>query len=691
MNSIRFFWEHSPFWLLPLAAAAIFCAWWQYRKQIDFGLGIRFFLGGIRALVYFLCGLLLLNPLLRYFRENILPPATVILVDNSRSVQLATRPDSLLAFRKNLMLLKEKLEKTGSQVFLEDLNTAAGNPDSIRFRNESSNLEAAVRRIRESFEGQNLNQIILASDGIINQGSDLQDLSPAFRMHCIGLGNPRQSKDLKIKEIRFNKTAYLGNQFPISVEAAGSGLRSGLVAVSLSENGRLLEKRQISLSPVGLANTVFMVKADKKGMHEYRIELDAQEGEITLENNKRVVFVEVATSRQKVLLLASCPHPDLKAIRSALESLDQIELQTCVGGLDAFRSEPFNLVILHQLPDKSGTFNQQVSRILEGSGTAVWLISTAFTDFSRLRTAAAAWLNVQGGGGQVEESGNQFDENFQGFQYGEEDRKVLSALPPVKTPGASYSWKGASETIIRQMIGRVATPTAMFSVQNGANARRAIFWGDGLWLWRLNNYARNENTVAVDQLIQKTVLLLLSQSRKKPLLVNGNSDEYAESEIPSFRIETFNELMEPVYDQKVRFSISGTSGKSGDYQFVTSRGNPVFKTQSLPPGAYHYTASCRIDGKEVSEEGNFIIRAFDLETRDLTANHALLQGLSRKGKGLFTGISGMLQLASASEVPAPLIEFTEWNENLLGLKTLLAILLGLLCLEWFLRKYSGSL
>lgn len=645
----------------------------------------------MRAIVYFLAGLLLLNPLLRYFKENILPPVTVILVDNSRSVPLATGADSLQIFRKNLASLKEKLEKTGSQVFLEDLSSGVSAADSIRFRNESSNLESAIRRIRESYEGQNLTQVIIASDGIINQGSDLQDLNAPFRLHCIGLGNPRQAKDLKIKDLRYNKTAYLGNQFPIAVEISGSGIKSGLLGVSLLENGKLLEKRQVSLSPAGLAGTVFMVKADKKGMHEYRIEVEDQEGEITLENNKRVIFIEVATNRQKVLLMAACPHPDIKAIRSALESLDQIELITCIGGLDAFRPEAYNLVILHQLPDKAGTFNPQVSSFLNSPGTAVWLISTAFTDFSKLRNAAAGWLNVQGGAGQVEESGNQFEEQFQGFQYDEEDRKVLADLPPVKTPGASYSWKGTSETILRQMIGKVATPTPMFSIQNGANSRRSVFWGDGIWLWRLNNYARNENTRAVDNLIQKTVLLLLSQSRKKQLLVNGNSDEYAESEIPAFRIETFNELMEAVYDQKVRFSISGNTGKSGEYQFVTAPGNPVFKIQSLPPGAYNYVASTRIDGKDVTEEGNFIVRAFDLETRDLTANHALLQSLSRKNKGIFTGISGMLRLASDAETPSPLIEFTEWNENLLGLKSLLITLLCLLCLEWFLRKYSGNL
>ncbi len=604
---------------------------------------------------------------------------------------MTTSPDSLRLFRQNLNRLKEELEKAGSKVFVEDLNGAVPSSDSIRYSNQNSNLEAAVRRIREAFDGQNLNQLILASDGIINQGGDLQDLNASFRVHSIGLGNPKQSRDLTIRDLRYNKTTFLGNQFPVQVEILGTGLKSNSIGISLLENGKLLEKRQVSLSPSGLASAEFMLKADKKGLHEYVVSLDAQEGEITLENNRRIFFIEVATNRQKVLLLAASPHPDLKAIRSALEPLEQIELSTCIGGLDAFRPDSYNLVILHQLPDKQGNFATQVNQYLQGSGTAVWLIGTSFTDFGKLRSSAASWLGIGNSIGRHEESGNQFDETFQGYLFEEEYRKILGELPPVKVPGTSFTWKGSSETVIRQLIGRVSTPTPLLSVQDGKGVRRAVFWGDGLWLWRLNEFGRSEKTLAVDNLIQKTALLLLSDSRKKQLVVTGNADEYAESEVPAFRIETFNQLMEPVYDQKVGFRVTGNSGKSFDYQFVTATGNPQFRIQSLPPGAYHYAASARIDGKDAADEGNFIVRAFDLEARELAANHALLQELARKGKGRFTGINGMMQLAAASEIPPPTIEFTEWNENLLGLKTLLIILLSLLCLEWLYRKFFGVL
>jgi hypothetical protein len=474
-------------------------------------------------------------------------------------------------------------------------------------------------------------------------------------------------------------------------DVRASGIPSRQLTIRLLEDGRQAAVKTISISPSGLGKAAFSLKALKKGVHEYQLELDSFPGEVTFENNKRKFFIETVSEKQKVLILAACPHPDLKAIRAALEPLEQIEVKTIVSGLDEYRPDSYNLVILHQLPDRNGSFSPQVSGYLKNPNTALLLFASPFTDFGKLRSDAASWLEIQGNSAQAEEAGNQFDPSFQRFLYEENYRQILQAMPPVKSPGASFRWKDSREIILNQLIGPVASPTPLLSLQSGKNNRRAVFWGDGFWLWRLNEFAKNENTQACDNLLQKTCLLLLQSSRKKQLQVNTSADEYSETDVPAFYIETFNQLQEPVFDKTVRLTITGKNEKSTEFSMITSPGTPALRTRTFPSGAYHFTAVTSIDGREIREEGDFIVRARDMEARQLEAAHGLLKGLAEKNKGKFYGIASMLSTAKSGNLPAPLIEFTDWNENLLDMKWILTMLLILLSAEWLLRKMNGSL
>jgi hypothetical protein len=207
----------------------------------------------------------------------------------------------------------------------------------------------------------------------------------------------------------------------------------------------------------------------------------------------------------------------------------------------------------------------------------------------------------------------------------------------------------------------------------------------------LNEFGKNENTEAVDNLIFKTCQLLLSAGKKRQLMVSSISDEYSESETVAFRVETFNPLMEPVFDKKVSIQIGKAGSTVKEFSMLTAPGNPLLRTQTLNTGAYHFTASSIVDGRTITDEGDFIVRAYDLEARDLEANHRLLQGLSEKSGGISTGVSGLLSLANAGNLPPALIEFTDWNENLLSQFWLLMFVLTLLSLEWLLRKMNGIL
>jgi hypothetical protein len=51
----------------------------------------------------------------------------------------------------------------------------------------------------------------------------------------------------------------------------------------------------------------------------------------------------------------------------------------------------------------------------------------------------------------------------------------------------------------------------------------------------------------------------------------------------------------------------------------------------------------------------------------------------------------MESLVAAGELPKPLIEFTDWDENILSMWWILVLLILLLSTEWAVRKWNGVL
>ena len=639
----------------------------------------------------FLVLALLLNPLIKKFRQTVLPPVAVILMDDSESIRIGTSQDSLALLGKELKNAKIQLEKAGYQVFVSGLEGEIKTDSTILYNKKETALQRRLKSLQEQFDNQNLTQVWLASDGITNIGSELTGSSFPFSINTIRLGNPESRKDLIVSQVRINKIGFLGNSFPISVQIKGRKLESAPIQVSLLENGKILETRNSVIGTNSLANIEFSVKAGSKGIKQYSIEVKPIAGELTLVNNKRQAFIEIVDGRQKVLLLASVPHPDIRAIRAALEPLSQLELNVIVGGIDSYKPDAYNLVILHQLPDRQGTFSQPVSQFLKGN-TATLLVCGSGTDFARLRNEASSWLNLQGFGGPMDEVTTAFNSDFQRFQFDENWKKTLESLPPIKSPGIGYGIKSGFERILQKKLGRSVIPTPLLGVSLNSNPKRGIFWGDGLWLWRLNEYAQNESFLATDNLIQKTVQLLVSSDKKQGLKVYLSQNELYEGESATFLTETYNQLLEPVFEQKIQIEFQNKSGKKSNYSFTNSSTNSSLTTEGLASGTYTFTAKCQINGKTEIDKGEFLVKANELESQELQANHALLFDLAQRNGGTSTGVANLQSLIpNESNKPKPLISFTDWDENVLSLWWVLAVLLTLASTEWFVRKLNGSL
>jgi hypothetical protein len=113
---------------------------------------------------------------------------------------------------------------------------------------------------------------------------------------------------------------------------------------------------------------------------------------------------------------------------------------------------------------------------------------------------------------------------------------------------------------------------------------------------------------------------------------------------------------------------------------------------TLPPGEYEFTAQTALGKTNHKAEGKFVISSQDAEFRQSIANHQLMNTIAMQsgGKMIYPNqirdLSGLLR--SDEKVKTLSYEDRKYEEPV-NLSIIFFLILGLLSLEWFLRKRNG--
>src|SRR5262249_31494745 len=151
-------------------------------------------------------------------------------------------------------------------------------------------------------------------------------------IYTVALGDSSIQRDLFISKVNFNKTAYLGNTFPVEVSLVARQLSGASTTLTVTEDSATLFTRTINVSGNQFTQTIpVFLDARVKGIHHYRVALSPVNGEMTTINNAKDVFIEVLESKQKVLILAASPHPDVAALKYAVESSENYEVKVMMA------------------------------------------------------------------------------------------------------------------------------------------------------------------------------------------------------------------------------------------------------------------------------------------------------------------------------------------------------------------------
>ncbi|PIQ47356.1 MAG: hypothetical protein COW03_15825 [Cytophagales bacterium CG12_big_fil_rev_8_21_14_0_65_40_12] len=638
------------------------------------------------VLVTLLC-FLLMGPLLNqvtFFDEK---PVVVLAVDNSASVPATYDSLDFLALKKNLANISDEITAEGYELRIRNLQDYQSEVESIEFDQNATNLQSLLKGIASDYEQQNLVGVVLASDGIHNYGLSPQFTQLNFPVITIGLGDTIPARDLSIKSLNYNKVVYEGNRFPLIAEIYNNGFLNETVRVQVIKKGKVIGEKSIDLKGDEQINSVeFILDAELKGIETYQVQIVPKEGENSLLNNKKQAFLEVVDSKQRILIAAKAPHPDVKALKNVIDKNEGTETVTYIEGFNSVIPEgPFDLIILHELPDLTG-FPSWLSAWLK-STNSFYITGSGILSAINEQNPVINYNNF----GQSDNAGPNFNTNFNLFEIEASLLRRMAEYPPISVPYGQFNFKTQADILLYQRVGSVQTNRPLLSIYNGDDMKSAVFSGAGFWKWPLQEYAFNNDQKLFETLMGKLVQYLATKDDKRKFRVTTPQNQYFDSEAVTFQTDIYNELFEKIYDVNVDLKVVDGEGNQQEYNYVNSAAND-FKVTGLTAGIYSYTASAEVNGKRESSQGTFSVEKLDLEDINLTANHQLLKNIASNSGGKFLLPSEMNKAVDYFKTldAKPITRSDEKLQSIINNPWLLLLLLILVSSEWFIRKYNGS-
>jgi hypothetical protein len=691
----EFIFQSSPWFILLCLMAGGIYAFVLYQNKKTFSTLHNRILAIFRGLLVSLLAFLLLNPLLRYNKSTIEKPTVVLAIDNSSSMTHGGQA-KIVVLKKYLQKLKESIEAKGGSVEIQRLDEEADNQNisDIKFTKKRSDLSRMLANIKSSFEGRNLTDVILISDGITNEGVSPTYGKYDFNVHAVGLGDTTQKRDVKLNSIYTNRIAYLSNKFPIQAEISSYGFQGKSTSVILKQAGKIIDKQVVSFDKQDdLKQITFYVTAQQKGLQRFTVEVIPLNVEFSNKNNAKDAYIDIVDGKEKVLIVALAPHPDLKALKSIIEKNDLYELIIKIiqsDDLSQIGSQPFDVLIFHQLPDIYGMGGNVVNRLLAQGKPTLFVLGnqTNISIFNGMQQT----LSISAQAGKADKVTAKFNNNFNLFNLDSDKLNLLERLPPILAPFGDYKPMVGSETILYQRVGSLTTPKPLLIVNTTSARKSAVLAGEGIWLWRSEEFSLTDKQEIIDEVVMKTLQLISIKDDKRKLRVYPISPDFSIDEKVIFENEAYNDIYERIFNQEIKLDITDEKGKVRSFSYTTTRDNSRFEITGLIEGVYRYKASTQVLGKDEFVDGQFIVRNTDLESLNTTADFNMLRTLASQNNGKFFLANQLEKLKDfllSNRTPDKVTSEEEMNE-FINLKWVFFVLLLLATLEWGIRKYLGS-
>lgn len=672
-------------WVISFLSAAVLAVF-QYYKWVKVSGGARspwlwamFF----RFFAWMALFLLLYNPWWIRVKQWVQDPILLVYTDASISVSRSDQQQWSTALKK----LRETKGVKVEEYSAADVVALGGQLQGLDTFH--TNMSAVLQHASGIASNTAVAGVVWMTDGINNSGRNPQfePLVGGVPLLMVGSGNPSTQIDASVEAIQSNEEAFLGNSFSVEVSVKSQRLKGQSLRIQLNAGGEIISQMWTPSSEQDWRRFSFNVQPKSKGVMPMDVVVLGPRNDQNSANNRRTKFVKVVDERKKVALLYGSPHPDVAALKSALEMGGQYLVASAsksqfTGDADVF--------VLHGWKFQSRAELQQVSDWV-AAGKAIWFFTTASQNVSGLS-------KIVGLGGDASSPRNwqevQAHWNENESNWGVDDKESLrwKGFPPVYAPVAKTSIPPGGETMLFQRWSGVNTQLPLMVYWKMESAALSMFFGEGIWRWRIQEKAQNGDAMAFDAWVRRTVGQLATASAQKKsveIVLTGNQFDVRDRVIARVVCRDRGGLMDDRMERKL--TLLNAKGVSRPINLVKSTQGWEANISGLTPGNYQLRAES-LAGKGVDEKQISVVDQ-PAEVLNTQANHSLLKQLAEQTDGGFlplNQVDSLSQLIAQKIVAKPILKAQSQNVHwwdLWGWMLIVALCLGA---EWWIRRYLGK-
>lgn len=666
-------------WIVLAAIAAVLIALIQYnylfartkdKKRPWFAI--------LRAITVFCILLLFIAPKFEFKSYQIIKPQLLLLVDNSRSIDHLNSKEALMEDLKSIQNDAELNSKFEVSTFSFDGSVKM--LDSLSFKGNATDIAQAITYPQQVYRDRNKN-IVLLTDGNQTAGNSYQyvKLDRKTHLYPIVYGDTTRYPDLKINQLNVNRYSYLKNEYPLEVFLSYTGVGDVKTIFKVKEGNNTLYQQPVNFSETQKSLVLnFNLTSSSVGLHKMVAFVDPLPAEKNTQNNSHDFAVEVIDQQSKILILTNTAHPDIAALKNAIESNQQ--RQVVIKNVnDAVDMDDFNLVILYGYNSAFAKANSTIKSLNKNT----WLILGTKPDISYLNRSSEVFQieNYP----QMDDVQPVLNDTYPHFNLESFD---FEDYPPVQSPFGQITTSSPIETLMYKQIGPVITQQPLWFTYDLENSKHAVFAGSGLWRWRTESYLNQKDFRNFDELINSQIQYLSSNEKRDRLDVAFKSFYYENDRI-LFTVQYLNENYQFKDDGILNIEVINTETEDKiNRPFLLSNYSYIADLSGLSAGSYSFKVT--VQNENLVRSGIFSVLEFDIENQFVNANHEGLKSIATENNLFFPRQTENLKSVLLKD---PLMQDVQREEvvyqSLIDWKILMGLILILLTLEWFLRKYNG--
>jgi hypothetical protein len=286
-----------------------------------------------------------------------------------------------------------------------------------------------------------------------------------------------------------------------------------------------------------------------------------------------------------------------------------------------------------------------------------------------------------------------YNNNFKLFNISKELADYIEQVPPLISPMLKIQKLGNVDILANQKIRNIATEQVLIYFSENEDQKKAFILGEGIWKWKMYDFQINGNFSNFSEIFEKTVQYLCIETPKNNLLVDIKN-QYLETESIRIKAQYYNKSLELNLDQNLNFEYSNSEGQSFSKPMQIENNQYQIDLPYLGKGIYSYNIKSGKDSSKVLSSGSFSVLPSQLELLDTKARHTLLSKISEQTQGKFYSEADWFKLIEEIK-NHPKFKTKSYTSYLLeewiNFRWILWIIMLLISLEWFLRKYLGSI